>query len=136
MMRKYYFAAALIALFAIGSYVLYYAVSKDKIADQTTLEDLQTLHDKIRIYTQEKNKLPASLSELDLTQRKVAARLDRYTYTPQPRYSGNDYTYEICANFKTEKPDPDYGYGSDTYISTSSGHKQGRDCFTLKVYGY
>ncbi|HUC20735.1 MAG TPA: hypothetical protein VMR98_04540 [Candidatus Polarisedimenticolaceae bacterium] len=144
-MRKYYIAAVLIVLFGLASFGLYYATSKDVIADQQAAADIQQLQSEVNSYANRNKKLPDRLNDLDLSQQKVAARLGDYAYQPlgiteePPKYSYNKgvhyYTYEICADFKTVKEESTQNT-SDVieYFSNSSGHHKGRNCFKLKTY--
>ena len=134
-MRKYYIAAILICLAAVASYAAYYYVTKDGSADQAAMEDIQQLQEKISGYTQIHKRLPASLSQLDLTHQKVAARLGNYTFAPLAGSGGNKaFGYQICADFKTVKAGSSNNYLSETYFDSMAGHPQGRQCFKLKTY--
>lgn len=134
-MRKYYIAAAIIALITFGSYVVYFQVSQETAADKTALADIQLLQEKISGYVQEHRVLPGTLSDLNVAKLKVASRLGDYSYVPASQASRDgDYEYEICATFKTEKAESNAGYSSENFIDSSSGHKQGRHCFKLKSY--
>ncbi len=135
-MRRYYIGIFLLVVLSVVSLGSHYAITNKGVSDRQTLDDISILDQKIDDYANKNKKLPEQLKEIDFDKQKVAKRLDSYTYKDLGRTKdGHDFLYQLCATFKTSKSDRDYNYDDETdYVSTSSGHAKGHQCFKQKIY--
>lgn len=122
-MKKYYLAMAILAVIGLVAVVWQYTLSRGTASDQKKVSDISELQGKIDSYYYDNAKLPGNLSDLDL-ENGISGRLSDY------EYSKTSDTYTLCANFKTDASNDDYGDDTQYF------HGKGRQCFTQDVIDY
>lgn len=110
--------------------------------DDLVVDDLQSITSAISTYASDKQKLPSTLSDVDLS-KEVKARLSSQKYEYKP--TQNSSKYQLCATFKTDASKND----ENNPLSALSGaslnttdtdqsprtHKKGYQCFDKTAYG-
>jgi len=127
-MKKYYLAMVgifLLAAMAIGWNI---SVTKDPASDNRREADLGSIETAVQRYATKNNKLPASLSSVDLTS-DIKGRVKEYDYKP-----GVGEKYQLCATFKTDTTKQAASYATADSADPAI-HKTGRMCFDYEVYG-
>jgi type II secretory pathway pseudopilin PulG len=122
-MRKYYLAMLIVAAVGLIAVVWQYTLSRGTASDQRKVGDISEMQSKLDTYYQDNAKLPANLSDLDLSE-DLSKNLSDYEYTKTSK------SYTLCANFKTDASNADYGDDSVYF------HGKGRQCFTQDVFSY
>lgn len=133
-MKKYYIFIVVLFIFSVIVGVAHEMMSRDKRADQKTLNELQKINDGIQLYADQKKRLPSSLNDITLPE-VTRANLSNYIYKNNGlRDSRGDYLYELCGTFKRPsvvKYENREEY--ETYLG-SAPHSAGNHCFKIKAY--
>lgn len=106
---------------------------KDAKYDQKRSEDVKTVAVKIKSYYDDhNNKLPNSLSDVNISPSSLKYKLNDYTYKKD-----SNSTYQVCADFKTATNDgpAKFPFAQEPEYADYSQHSQGQHCFKLRA-GY
>ena len=126
-MKKVIFGLVAIWIIAVVSVFLNFFMTTDYQTDQKTEEDLRTIQNQVVTYANKNNKMPKSISDLNIQNIDVT----KYEYKYEGIDRQNDeYKYQLCAVFLKKSKDKDLGY--DNYIG--GYHAAGRYCYDLRQY--
>lgn len=138
-----------LVLFAIVAVIVFTALPLGKqraaYVDDLVVGDLNTITSRVSSYASNKRQLPASLSDVELSDQ-VKTRSKNLKYEFKPESYGN--SYQLCATFKTDASNKK----DDNPIRALSGasssalyedgpndsvesHKKGYQCFKKTAYG-
>ncbi|MBP7767228.1 hypothetical protein KA068_01775 [Candidatus Saccharibacteria bacterium] len=106
-------------------------------SDRLVEREYYNITQAIRDYTRSEKQLPNSLSDLDIKpDTKEAIKAGNITYDKESKSSRSE-AYKLCVVWKHEKSSSyDSNYGDDEGHYSYSSHKEGRQCYTEKLYSY
>lgn len=126
-MKKVFFGVAAIWVIAVASVIVNFFLTSGYQSDQKTEEDLMTIQTEIGAYANRNNKMPMSLSDLNIQNVDVS----KYEYKYEGIDRENDeYKYQLCAVFIKESGTSDLADSS--YVG--GYHGAGRYCYDLTQY--
>ncbi len=137
------FILIVVSIIAVGMQFPAIIEQRNKAEDQQKSQDITTLRSSIETYAGKESELPSKLSNLDLDDKELEARLANYEYTAE----STDGKYKICTTFKTEAKGSGSSYYpavADDSVSTSIApdykysdpytHGKGKTCFDYQSY--
>lgn len=133
MKRYYFFLAALVVVSALAI-VSNLWLRRGPVHDANAVNDLRVIQYAIDNYYLSQNRLPKTLSQVQVPARELKSRLSDYEYM-----ADDEDTYRLCATFLTgQHAQRGSGYASPEGLAAvpwadPGEHGKGHQCFTYNV---
>lgn len=129
-MKRYLIFFSLVAVIGLTGIVANYLLRRDFVHDEMLANDIRVISSSVdSYYLSNKNRLPETLRQADITDANAVSRLSNYSYRVI-----SSTQYQICATFKTKqgtKQTMAIEKGQDYVIPPDPGvHNIGKECFT------